>query len=144
MEDLNNYITNKDFSNIMPTNRNDIDLWCDIIAKSFNDSKYKQTITIGNDDCLWTKHTVNLLMKKISKAIYNKADIYELTKDELSKIGKSLEKYLSNQQLMISFLNYNEFLEKKEQEEKRKEEYKKFKNDMSPEDRKKYDIAFGE
>jgi len=63
---------------------------------------------------------------------------------EISKVGQVLERYLSEQGITIPFPNYEELLIKIEEAEERKKNYQSFKNKLSPEDRKKYNIAFGE
>ena len=120
-------------------------LWFEQIADCWNDSGYEMKITFSSKlDCPWTKDSVKIVFKKIAKAMYNKNSTTELTTQELSKVGQVLERYLSEQGISVPFPNYEQVLISMEEEEKRKENYKKFKDKMSPEDKNKYNKMFNE
>jgi hypothetical protein len=119
--------------------------WAELIAESWNDSGYEMKLTFSSKlDAPWTKESVKLVIKKISKAMYNKPHTSDLTTQELTKVGDVLNRYLAEQGISVPFPSIEEVIRMQDAEEERKKNYKQFKDNLSNEERKQYNKAFGE
>jgi hypothetical protein len=136
-------ITNKEFPQRTDKQNRAGHKWFRDLAEALNDTDFQQKITFGTEDCEWTEWAVKAMYNKIAVAMYGKSSS-QLNTQQFTRVSENLNRIVSEKGFSIPFPSMEELLIQQEQEEARKEEYRKFKNKMSPDDRKKYNKAFGE